>query len=144
MVGLVDRVTRRLRDAGRVGRTVVLRLRFDDFERITRSHTLTKSTSHTATILDALRKLLGGAMPLIDERGITLIGVTDASDVTALLAGASPATSAIAAHVDEIVRGLKSIPKSLDDVRERFGSKALTRAVMLGRAPGIEMPLLPD
>ena len=40
VVGLVDRVTRRMRAAGRVGRTVVLRLRFDDFSRATRSHTL--------------------------------------------------------------------------------------------------------
>ena len=39
VVGLVDRVTRRMRAAGRVGRTVVLRLRFDDFSRATRSHT---------------------------------------------------------------------------------------------------------
>src|SRR5712691_6361328 len=36
VVGLVDRVTRRMRAAGRVGRTVVLRLRFDDFSRATR------------------------------------------------------------------------------------------------------------
>ena len=40
LVALVDRVTRRMRAAGRVGRTVVLRLRFDDFTRATRSHTL--------------------------------------------------------------------------------------------------------
>ena len=39
LIGLVDRVTRRMRTAGRVGRTVVLRLRFDDFSRATRSHT---------------------------------------------------------------------------------------------------------
>src|SRR5262249_27066494 len=40
LVAIVDRVTRRLRDARRVGRTVVLRLRFDDFTSATRSHTL--------------------------------------------------------------------------------------------------------
>ncbi len=40
VVALVDRVTRRMRAAGRVGRTVVLRLRFADFSRATRSHTL--------------------------------------------------------------------------------------------------------
>src|SRR5262245_34185344 len=31
LTGLVDRVTRRMRAAGRIGRTVVLRLRFDDY-----------------------------------------------------------------------------------------------------------------
>ena len=51
LVGLVDRVTRRMRAAGRVGRTVVLRLRFRDFSRATRSHTLPQATAHTETIL---------------------------------------------------------------------------------------------
>src|SRR6185437_8160438 len=40
LVALVDRVTRRMRAARRVGRTVVLRLRFADYTRATRSHTL--------------------------------------------------------------------------------------------------------
>ena len=40
LVGIVDRVTRRLRKAERVGRTVTLRFRFDDFTRATRSHTI--------------------------------------------------------------------------------------------------------
>ncbi len=48
LVGLVDRVTRRMRAAGRVGRTVVLRLRFADFTRATRSHTLPRATAETA------------------------------------------------------------------------------------------------
>ncbi len=43
----------------------------------------------------------------------------DAADVTALLAGASPATAAVARHLDEIVHGLKSMPTSLDEVREQ-------------------------
>src|SRR5256714_7610735 len=42
LVSLVDRVTRRLRAARRVGRTVVLRLRFDDFSRATRPPTLSR------------------------------------------------------------------------------------------------------
>src|SRR6476659_9746577 len=50
-MSLVDRVTRRMRDAGRTGRTVVLRLRFDDYSRASRSHTLVRSTAQTETIL---------------------------------------------------------------------------------------------
>ena len=46
-VGLVDRVTRRMRDADRTGRTVMLRLRFDDFSRVTRSRTLLRATAQT-------------------------------------------------------------------------------------------------
>src|SRR5436190_5506369 len=79
VVGLVDRVTRRMRVAGRVGRTVVLRLRFDDFSPATRSHTLPRATAHTQTILDAVRALEAGARPMIDRRGLTLVGVTVAN-----------------------------------------------------------------
>ena len=75
LVALVDRVTRRLRAAHRVGRTVVLRLRFDDFSRATRSHTLPFATAHTETILATARALFATAMPLIERQGLTLIGV---------------------------------------------------------------------
>src|SRR5687767_6298607 len=44
LVGLVDRITRRLRAADRVARTVVLRLRFDDFTKVARSRTLAEAT----------------------------------------------------------------------------------------------------
>ena len=75
LVALVDRLARRLRAARRVCRTVVLRLRFADFTRATRSHTLLEATAHTGTILIAARELLGAAMPTIERQGITLIGV---------------------------------------------------------------------
>src|SRR5205807_4797116 len=75
LIGLVDRVTRRMRAAGRVGRTVVLRLRFGDFSRATRSHTLPQATAHTHTILVTVRALLATATPMIERRGLTLVGV---------------------------------------------------------------------
>src|SRR6476619_5170900 len=68
LVAIVDRVTRRLRAARRVGRTVVLRLRFDDYTRATRSHTLPHPTAQTRTILIAARALLATAQPLIQRR----------------------------------------------------------------------------
>src|SRR6476661_2782558 len=75
VMGLVDRVTRRMRDADRTGRTVVLRLRFDDFTRVSRSHTLLRATAHTGTILSTVRGLVAAAMPMISERGLTLVGI---------------------------------------------------------------------
>src|SRR5918999_1414568 len=71
LVGLVDRVARRLRGAGRVGRTVVLRLRFADFERATRSLTLPRATAQTSTILTTARRLLCTVIPLVEARGLT-------------------------------------------------------------------------
>src|SRR3954465_8858268 len=75
LVGLVDRVTRRMRAAGRVGRTVMLRLRFDDFSRAARSHTLPFGTAHTQTVLATARGLLAVSMPMIERKGVTLVGV---------------------------------------------------------------------
>jgi DNA polymerase-4 len=135
VVGLVDRVTRRMRAAGRVGRTVVLRLRFDDFSRVTRSHTLPRATSHTQTILATVRWLLAGAMPLVERRGVTLVGIAVANleDDSAVQLGL-PFDSQSGIALDA----------ALDEVRERFGSAAVTRAVMLGRELRPSMPLLPD
>src|SRR5207248_3319673 len=79
LVSIVDRVTRRMRAAGRVGRTVVLRLRFGDFSRATRSHPLPRPTAHTQTILVTARWLLATAMPEIERRGLTLVGIAVAN-----------------------------------------------------------------
>jgi DNA polymerase IV len=135
LVALVDRVTRRMRAARRIGRTVVLRLRFDDFSRATRSHTLSRPTAETGAILAAARALLVAATPLIEARGITLVGVAVTNlqndrPVQLLLPFERPTAAALDAAIDE--------------VRDRFGSGAVTRAVLLGRDPGMSMPLLPD
>ena len=74
VVGLVDRVTAHA-GRGRVGRTVTLRLRFDDFSRATRSHTVPEATAHTSAILEVVRSLVAGAMPVIQREGVTLVGV---------------------------------------------------------------------
>jgi DNA polymerase IV len=135
LLGLVDRVTRRMRTAGRIGRTVVLRLRFDDFTRATRSHTLPEATAHTQTILVTARVLLATAMPLIERRGITLVGVAVAN-----LASAPPVQLPL--PLDR--HSTHALDAAVDEVRSRFGTAALTRAVLLGRDTGLQVPLLPD
>ena len=135
MLGLVDRVTRRMRKAGRVGRTVVLRLRFDDFQRATRSHTLPHATSHRETILSAVRDLMHEARPMISARGITLVGIAvanlDDDDAVQL---ALPFDQLQGATVDAVI----------DDVRARFGTESMKRAVLVGHRMGMEVPMLPD
>jgi DNA polymerase-4 len=135
LVAIVDRVTRRMRAADRVGRTVVLRLRFDDFSRATRSHTLPWATAETHVVLSAARGLLAAAWPTIRQRGLTLVGLSVAN----------------LESVDRIqlvlpldgTRGL-ALDAAVDEIRERFGSAAITRAVLLGRDWGPVVPLLPD
>jgi DNA polymerase-4 len=133
LVALVDRVTGRMRAAGRAGRTIVLRLRFDDFSRATRSQTLPYATANTQVIFVAARALLAAAVPLIAARGITLVGVA----VTNLEHGATQLQLPFDPHSD-------ALDAALDDVRSKFGTRAITRAVLLGRQRDIEMPLLPD
>jgi DNA polymerase-4 len=134
LIALVDRVTGRMRVAGRAGRTVVLRLRFDDFSRATRSYTLPHATANTQAILTTVRGLLTIALPMIERRGITLVGVT----VSNLVDGrAVQLALPLARHSD-------ALDGALDEVRQRFGSAAVTRAVLLGRGQGLTVPLLPD
>jgi DNA polymerase-4 len=134
LVNLVDRVTRRLRAADRVGRTVTLRLRFDDFTRATRSHTLPRPTDRTDTILEVARGLLAGARPLIHRQGLTLVGVAVAN-----LDDADAVQLMLPFGLDG-----RALDAALDDVRARFGTAALTRAVLLGRDDHLDVPLLPD
>jgi DNA polymerase-4 len=134
-VGLVDRVTRRMRTAGRVGRTVTLRLRFDDFSRATRSHTVDRPTAQTQTILTAVRALLAAALPLIAERGVTLIGIA---------VGNLDDDRAVQLTLPFDRQSTLALDAALDEVRERFGVASVTRAVLLGRDPGLMVPLLPD
>jgi DNA polymerase-4 len=134
LIGLVERVTRRMRAAGRAGRTIVLRLRFADFSRATRSLTLARATQQTDTVLATARGLLTASMPLIESRGLTLMGIAVANlendDALQLTL--------------PFERDGYALDAALDEIRLRFGSNAVTRAVLLGRRPGVVMPLLPD
>ncbi|WP_064442124.1 DNA polymerase IV [Hoyosella altamirensis] len=138
LLTLVDRVARRMRAARRTGRTVVLRLRFGDYTRATRSHTVSLPTSETAVLLAVARSLLAEAQQLIDERGITLVGVAvgnladEAGTQLTLPFGtvASPSPG--------------QLDSAVDSIWDKFGKAALTRGALLGRDPGISVPLLPD
>jgi DNA polymerase IV len=132
--GLVDRVTRRLRTAGRSGRTVMLRLRFDDFSRATRSHTLPRATAHTETIRATTRALLTTARPMIEQRGITLVGIS--------VGNLDEDVMQLSLPFDRYSDG--ELDAALDAVRARFGANAVTRAGVLRHGPGIAVPLLPD
>jgi DNA polymerase-4 len=133
LTALVDRVTRRLRGARRLCRTIVLRLRFSDYTRATRSCTMPDATSHTHTILTVALELLELSMPTIERRGLTLVGValTSLSDHGAVQ---------LALPFDRS----RELEAAVDRIRDRFGSSAINRATLIGRDPGVWVPLLPD
>ncbi len=135
LIGLVDRLARRLRAARRVCRTVTIRLRFGDFSRATRSHTLVEATAQSQTILITAKGLLASAMPTIERQGITLLGVALAnlSDEGAIQ---------LAFPLDRARPG--ALDSALDEIRDRFGTTAITRAALIGRDQGLTVPLLPD
>jgi DNA polymerase-4 len=134
IIAIVDRVARRLRIGRRVCRTVVLRLRFDDFTRATRSFTMPRSTDRSDTLLVTARGLFAAARPLIDTQGLTLVGIS--------LTNLEDADRIQLTLTDDWRPD--ALDTALDRVRDRYGSAAVTRAVLLGRDPGIAMPLLPD
>jgi DNA polymerase-4 len=134
VIAIVDRVARRLRKGRRLCRTVVLRLRFDDFTRATRSLTMPRSTDQSQEILSNARALLAAAAPLIEERGVTLVGIS----LTNL-----ENTDPLQLRLTEDWRP-HALDAALDEVKERYGSTAIMRAVLVGRETGVVMPVLPD
>ena len=135
LVSIIDRLSRRLRAARRVCRTVILRMRFSDLTRATRSHSLPQATAQTQTLLATARELLEEATPMIREQGLTLLGITytNLEDDGAIQ---------LALPYDR--RWVPELDAALDDLRERFGSKSVTRAVLLDKDEGRSVPLLPD
>lgn len=132
---LVDRVTGRMRRAHRVGRTITLRIRFDDLTRVTRSHSLPMPTSATAAVHATAGALLDAAWPTIEARGISLLGLSVgnlADDQAVQLA--LPFERAASDRVDDVV----------DAIRNRFGNAAVQRTTILRGDPGIQLPMLPD
>ena len=130
---------RRPRDAAhaarRVGRTVILRLRFDDFTRATRSHTLPQRDRAHRHDPRRRARLLADASPLIEQRGLTLVGIS-------------------VANLDDADAVQLVLPFDRAD-RERSTTPSTTCATgsarrpspapcSLGRDPGLTMPLLPD
>ncbi len=124
VLGLVDRVSRRMRAAGRVGRTVSLRIRFGDYSRASRSRTLPAATAATQMILSVARGLLSTAMPLIERRGVTLLGIS--------VSNLEPWGTGVQLALPVDGPG-NAIDAAVDQLRRRFGTSSVTRAALLGR-----------
>ncbi len=137
MLGIVDRVTRRMRDADRVGRTVIVHFRFEDFQRAIRSRTLPARTNATDRIQDVAIDLLAEQMPVIAERGLTLLGLSVGN-----LVNAAESTEQLEFSLDG--RNRDALDDTLDNLHQKFGSSSVLRASLLGRDPGFQAPMLPD
>jgi DNA polymerase-4 len=135
LLGLVDRVCRRLRGGNRLALTVVLRLRFADCTTATRSRSFPHPTASGAEISAAATALLDHAAALVRERGLTLVGVA--------ATGLSPDDHWQPA-LDLDGRDRTGIDAAVDAVADRFGSGAVVRGALLRQGAGFAAPTLPD
>lgn len=109
---LAERVGHRLREHGMAGRTVTIKVRYPDFQTVTRSATVPEPTSASADIARQAVELLGRAEL---ERGVRLLGVSVSNLVS---------TPARQLTLDEAA-GDDEVQRAVDGVRARFGPDAL-------------------
>jgi DNA polymerase-4 len=134
IVEVADRVARRLRDGRRVATTVTVRLRYGDFATATRSRTLPEATATTEAVMSTAKSLLAEVWPTIDQRGLTRLGVA--------VSGLAPA-DAVQLTLPFTKARPMAVDGAVDEIRDRFGVGALTRAGLVNNTP-VEMPRLPD
>ena len=120
LLRLATRTGERLRAAAAEARTVSIKVRWGNFETITRSRTLPEATDATQRIYHTARDLFAA----LDRggRAVRLIGVRAEQLM--------PAGSDIAALWSED-DGWRAVDQAVDDVRERFGAAGVTSASLL-------------
>jgi DNA polymerase-4 len=96
---------------------------------------MSRCTAETESVLTTARALLETAAPLVRVGGLTLLGIS--------LTNLDDADS-VQLELPFAAREAGALDPALDGIREKFGSEAIRRAVLLGRNPGWVPPMLPD
>ncbi|MET3807011.1 DNA polymerase-4 [Nakamurella sp. UYEF19] len=125
LLGLAERTARRSREAGLCGRTVALKVRYEDFSMVNRSVTLPTATDLSGVIHSAAVALLDklGSGSRVRLVGIRLEGLVPADQVSEQLELGSGADGP----------GWREAEGALDRVSARFGSLAVRRASLFDR-----------
>jgi DNA polymerase-4 len=123
LLRMSDQVAVRLRRAGLVGRTVVLKLRYGDFSTITRSRKLEEHTDLARRIYDEVVDVYAGVER--QDARIRLVGVR--------MEQLAPAADA-ALGLWETNEGWREAEQAIDAVAERFG-RGLVQPAALVRKP---------
>ena len=123
LLARADGVARELRHQGLVARTVHIKVRTGDFETVTRAKTLAEPTDLAEVVLAAARELFRERIEL-KGRGVRLLGVG--------VSGLEPPGSGQAAlFANERQEKLRSLARTADELREKFGKAALSRARLM-------------
>jgi DNA polymerase-4 len=117
MLRQAEAVARRLRKAGVRARTVVVKIRYGDFETITRSHTLDRPTDLTREVWEVARELFDAWARTF--RPVRLVGVTAAG----LVHDGGQGDLFERARRDRDRR----VDEAVDRLRDRFGGDAIHR-----------------
>lgn len=96
---------------------------------------MAEATACTDELLTTARGLLAAVRPHAEARGLTMLGVSLSN---------LPDDAAVQLALPFDPRRTGTLDAAIDGVRDRYGSAAITRAVLLNRASGTVMPLLPD
>lgn len=110
------------RKKGYKGKTITLKVRFQNFTTLNKSITLENSTNIDDLIFKTVVNLLGKIK--IKKGGVRLLGVK----LSKLSSDNTPKQLNLLGDRDE---KLEQLTQSLDKIREKFGSKAITRASLL-------------
>ena len=129
-LALTDQVAARLRIRGLSGKTVQLKIRFSDFQTITRAATLAAPTQLTQPLWHTVQQLLADKLPR-PNTPIRLIGV----GVSSL--GNDPQYQQ-ELFPDETAASQLQLEQTTDLIRQKFGATSLTRATTLLRRPPSE------
>ncbi|MFH1790729.1 MAG: DNA polymerase IV [Candidatus Omnitrophota bacterium] len=125
LMGLCEKVSNRLRDAGKEGKTVTLKIRLGGFETFTRAKTIPVPTNHA----DQLYKEIKGLYGRFDRKGknIRLVGVK--------ISGLSLTARNKSLFKDSRERKAETLHRVMDSIRLKFGEEYIHRA-QSGRVAG--------
>lgn len=124
LLRLATRTGERLRSHGVEARTIAIKVRYSDFDTVTRSRTLDEATSATQRIYLTARELFAslGATSGYSSRPVRLLGVRAEQLITA-------GTDSAALWSDD--DGWRALDRTVDQVRDRFGREGLTSARLI-------------
>lgn len=125
LLRLATRTGERLRAQGLEARTIAIKVRYDDFQTVTRSRTLNEATSATQRVYQTARELfssLGASRDGGPVRPVRLIGVRAEQ---LLPEGSDPA----GLWSDD--ESWRALDQAVDEVKGKFGREGLTSARLL-------------
>jgi DNA polymerase-4 len=127
LLQLCDQVGRRLRKGGVTASRFTVRVRYPDFQTVTRARSVSFFTNDDNVIYDVARSLI---VPLVAGRSVRMIGVSSSR-----FSKCSLRIPSVETHLFEDGRSRLPVLRTADRIRDRFGEDALVRARLFTDRP---------